>query len=398
MTILWILNLFNGTGLGMVYQTTEKTRSLIYIAAIFIIIMKCREHHLWVDKQDFIIFGGMAFIFIAVSMFKGNGAMGLHYLTAFLLIYCLSKLNVYEKTVKLTGLVYAAMGLGVLYIYDYGSILSGWNGNTIGMTGLYSFLFFLISFHDVNSIRSKVIVVALTLIYIYLIIPTDSRSCTWFAIIAVLFVLLENDKNRGIVLSLNKGLDAATGKYIARMDADDIALKNRFERQVEYLDEHKDIGVLGTGICTFGEKIKEQKRVFTTNAEQLKAELLFNSCIAHPTVMIRKSVLQKYNLKYNTEFAGAEDYCLWWNIAKVSKIATLLYNQEYFRERIYIDENGKTNDLREIDWTNCVKNPHIYTIQDWEKLNESKKFFARKFDINKDPDVIFKIYNQLKID
>lgn len=57
MTILWILNLFNGTGLGMVYQTTEKTRSLIYIAAIFIIIMKCREHHLWVDKQDFIIFG-----------------------------------------------------------------------------------------------------------------------------------------------------------------------------------------------------------------------------------------------------------------------------------------------------------------------------------------------------
>lgn len=189
MIVLWILNLFNGTGLGMVYQTTEKTRSLIYIAAIFIIIMKCREHHLWVDKQDFIIFGGMAFIFIAVSMFKGNGAMGLHYLTAFLLIYCLSKLNVYEKTVKLTGLVYAAMGLGVLYIYDYGSILSGWNGNTIGMTGLYSFLFFLISFHDVNSIRSKVIVVALTLIYIYLIIPTESRSCTWFAIIAVLFAL-----------------------------------------------------------------------------------------------------------------------------------------------------------------------------------------------------------------
>lgn len=136
-------------------------------------------------------------------------------------------------------------------------------------------------------------------------------------------VLLENDKNRGIVLSLNKGLDAATGEYIARMDADDIALMNRLERQAEYLDEHKDIGVLGTGICTFGEKIKEQKRVFTTNAEQLKAELLFNSCIAHPTVMIRKSVLQKYNLKYNTEFAGAEDYCLWWNIAKVSKIATL---------------------------------------------------------------------------
>ena len=115
-------------------------------------------------------------------------------------------------------------------------------------------------------------------------------------------VLLENDKNRGIVLSLNKGLDAATGEYIARMDADDIALMNRLERQAEYLDEHKDIGVLGTGICIFGEKIKEQKRVFTTNSEQLKAELIFNPCIAHPTVMIRKSVLQKYNFAFQKRF------------------------------------------------------------------------------------------------
>lgn len=136
-------------------------------------------------------------------------------------------------------------------------------------------------------------------------------------------VYLENKENSGIVVTLNKGLDYATGKYIARMDADDIAVNNRFEKQVKYLDENKNIGVLGTGICTFGKNIKEQKRVFTTNVEQLKAELIFNSCIAHPTVMIRRDVLQKYNLRYDSEFAGAEDYYLWWNIAKVSKIMTL---------------------------------------------------------------------------
>ena len=136
-------------------------------------------------------------------------------------------------------------------------------------------------------------------------------------------IYLENERNSGIVVTLNKGLEKANGEYIARMDADDIAEPNRFEKQIKYLDKNIEIDVLGSGICTFGENIKSKKRLFTTNADQLKAELIFSSCIAHPTVMIRKNILEKYNLKYDLNFAGAEDYCLWWEIAKVSKIATL---------------------------------------------------------------------------
>ena len=96
--------------------------------------------------------------------------------------------------------------------------------------------------------------------------------------------------------------------------------------------------------------------------------------------------------EYTQRLKDVESALKWLDNYKKSVGSTVIVRHDY------IDENGKTNDLREIDWTNCVKNPHIYTIQDWEKLNESKKFFARKFDINKDPDVIFKIYNQLKID
>ena len=120
-------------------------------------------------------------------------------------------------------------------------------------------------------------------------------------------IYLENERNFGIVVTLNKGLEKANGEYIARMDADDIAEPNRFEKQIKYLDEN----------------IESKKRLFTTNADQLKSELIFSSCIAHPTVMIRKKILGKYNLKYDLNYAGAEDYCLWWEIAKVSKIATL---------------------------------------------------------------------------
>ncbi len=136
-------------------------------------------------------------------------------------------------------------------------------------------------------------------------------------------VYLENEINSGIVVTLNKGLEYATGEYIARMDADDIAVAERLEKQIEFMEKNRDVGVLGTGICIFGENINEHARVFTTNPEQLKAELIFNSCIAHPTVMIRSRILKNNGLRYDMKYAGAEDYNLWWKIAKVSRIATL---------------------------------------------------------------------------
>ena len=76
-------------------------------------------------------------------------------------------------------------------------------------------------------------------------------------------VLLENDKNSGIVVTLNKGVDAATGEYIARMDADDIALSNRIEQQVMFLNTHRNIGVVGSALQIFGEEIDTQNRFFS---------------------------------------------------------------------------------------------------------------------------------------
>lgn len=136
-------------------------------------------------------------------------------------------------------------------------------------------------------------------------------------------ILLENEKNRGIVKTLNRGLNVAKGKFIARMDADDIAIPERLEIQKNYLEEHPEIAVLGTGIQVFGNGIESYDRIFTTNSDQLKAELIFNSCIAHPTVMIRKSVLDENKLHYDERCVGAEDYFLWWELSKKAKIATL---------------------------------------------------------------------------
>ncbi len=134
-------------------------------------------------------------------------------------------------------------------------------------------------------------------------------------------VYLENEKNLGIVETLNRGLDAARGEYIARMDADDAAMPERFEKQLAYMEKHPEVGVLGCGIRIFGEGTFEHDRTFSTSSEDLQAELLFSSCMAHPSVMIRRAALG--DIRYEKEFAGAEDYLMWWRLAQRCSLSTL---------------------------------------------------------------------------
>lgn len=136
-------------------------------------------------------------------------------------------------------------------------------------------------------------------------------------------IYLENQKNCGIVATLNRGIEYASGEYIARMDADDIAVAERFQKQVGYMDVHQEVVVLGTAMQMFGDGIADQKRVFTADPLQLKAELIFNPCIAHPTAMIRRNVLLNHDLRYDINFSGAEDYHLWWRISRFGDIAAL---------------------------------------------------------------------------
>lgn len=142
--------------------------------------------------------------------------------------------------------------------------------------------------------------------------------------------LLQNGSNQGVIYSLNKGIAAAQGKYIARMDADDIAFQDRLAQQVGFLEQHPDYGLVGTGMLEFQNyRIQRYWYSFTTD-EKLRVKAQFNSPFAHPTVMMRRAVLDTI-AGYNLDYPVVEDYRLWLDIMNHWKVANLKQPLLFYR-------------------------------------------------------------------
>ena len=126
-------------------------------------------------------------------------------------------------------------------------------------------------------------------------------------------------KNSGLADSLNFGLDHCVGQYVARMDSDDISLPTRLAEQVKYMDANTNVGVLGTWFQMFGtdnQTVKHPTHIKILN-------LLHDQHVGHPTVMLRKALFDKYELKYNTDYKCAQDFELWSRAVFVMDIANL---------------------------------------------------------------------------
>ncbi len=158
--------------------------------------------------------------------------------------------------------------------------------------------------------------------------------------------LIVNEKNKGLIYSLNKGLETAVGKYVIRMDADDISDPERFDTQIRYMEKHPEIGISGTAYQSFGEGFSSKTRILESNPLQNKADLMFYPVLAHPSVIMRKSVLDENNLRYSEEFKNAEDYGLWVeasNFTKISNIRKKLLNYRILDKSITRQANKDFN-------------------------------------------------------
>ena len=133
--------------------------------------------------------------------------------------------------------------------------------------------------------------------------------------------VFQNEKNLGVVESRNKLINLSKSKYIAWIDSDDIALENRFEEQIKFLEEHPDIGLLGAWLIKC-DKFCNPQQIWPmeTDPEKLQIELFFHSPFS-TVVMIRRSALPKK--LYDPRFPVAEDYDFYCRIAEKSGVANL---------------------------------------------------------------------------
>ena len=126
-----------------------------------------------------------------------------------------------------------------------------------------------------------------------------------------------NNTNKGLVFTLNKGIDIANGRYIARMDGDDISLPERFKKQFDYLQLNKEVEILATVVTLIDEKGivsgTWHSDINNLSEKNIRKELPKDNCIAHPSIMGNTSVFKKY--KFSQIQSIGEDYDLWLRMA-----------------------------------------------------------------------------------
>lgn len=133
--------------------------------------------------------------------------------------------------------------------------------------------------------------------------------------------VIQNTKRLGLAESLNLGMREARGEYIARMDADDISRSDRFAKQVEFLDSHPNVAVVGSYQHHFGVDI-DWIHSPSTEPSQCKSNAVFFCDLCHSTLMLRKSVFIENELFYDNTYL-AEDFELWSRVIDFGDIANI---------------------------------------------------------------------------
>lgn len=141
-------------------------------------------------------------------------------------------------------------------------------------------------------------------------------------------------ENRGIVATLNRGIELAGGRYIARQDADDMSLPERFSRQVSFLESHPEYGMVGTWAEIWqGRAPGQHSHRWAPDDLALKFDLLFDNPFVHSSMMVRKSALHEvglYSMRGRAQYP--EDYELWSRIARRFKVANIPEVLHIYRE------------------------------------------------------------------
>jgi len=172
------------------------------------------------------------------------------------------------------------------------------------------------------------------------------------------FIIVKNKENQGLAKSMNQLLNTilpqSSFRYIARMDADDIAAKERFEKQVVFLNEHTDVDCVGSWAIEIDEQGKEYyKKQMPVTHQECYEFFSKRDCMIHPTVMFRRSYFEKAGLYPEDTYFG-EDTMMWAQgfaaQCRFANIPEYLYyfrlNEQFFERRRGIKHARSIFELR----------------------------------------------------
>lgn len=188
--------------------------------------------------------------------------------------------------------------------------------------------------------------------------------------------IIENKQNIGLTASLNVGLAYANGKYIARMDADDISLPQRIELQYQYMERNPNVAALGSWVNCNGEIHKHYGSI---PWKIRKVYMLFgNAGIAHPSAFLRRDILLDNHIRYDENIKKAQDYKLWVDLIKVGKIE--VYPQVLLYYRMSEECISKKYSAEQINYTNIIRKNVVRELYDKVLDEELEQFldFSKK--------------------
>ncbi|MEZ8012910.1 MULTISPECIES: glycosyltransferase family 2 protein [Vibrio] len=172
--------------------------------------------------------------------------------------------------------------------------------------------------------------------------------------------IIKNDENMGLAGSLNRAIEEAAGKYIARMDADDISLSNRIEKQVSYMEQHKNVAVCGTNIQHIDSNnnpIKDRIKWIKEDNRSIKNALIYGSCFAHPSVIVRAKYFREHSIRYEVTLRRSQDYDLWFKLSEYGDFANL--NEPLLLYRISGDMASIKHSVDQKLSKNTVRNKYV---------------------------------------
>ncbi len=197
-------------------------------------------------------------------------------------------------------------------------------------------------------------------------------------------------RNWGLTASLNRGLRECRGRFVARIDADDVAVPERLHRQVEVLEQRADIGILGSARLLIDEHDQLVGRSHPPVEDlAIRWKSLLGNPFGHPTVMLRAELLKRHRLQYDRTFRTAQDYELWTRLLRVARGANLAEPLVRYRLRNGASRTDKEQQLENHDRIAALSIRRM--LPDFEVTDEQVRNLRGRFggysvrDVTMDP-------------